>query len=81
MRGTIGILLALAIAGCASGEAPGGNKQPNVSSGRQATSLVPGAIQARSAKYKLVGSVTVGNGWTSTSRFTKHGGIVGATQP
>jgi len=80
MRGTIGILLALAIAGCASGEAPGGNK-PNVSTGRQGTSLVPGAIHARSTKYKLVGSVTVGNGWTSSSRFTKHGGIVGATQP
>jgi hypothetical protein len=80
MRGTIGILLALAIAGCASGETPGGNKQP-VATGRQATSLVPGAIQARSAKYKLVGTTTVGNGWTSTPRFTKHGGIVGATQP
>ena len=80
MRGTIAILLALAIAGCASGEAPGGNK-PSTTTGRQGTSLVPGAIQARSTKYKLVGSVTVGNGWTSSSRFTKHGGIVGATQP
>lgn len=82
MRGIIGLALALAIAGCASGDMKGETKPPPAAStGHPGMANVPAAIQARSAKYKLVGTVTIGNGWTSSPQHTKHGGIVGATQP
>ena len=69
-------MAALLLVACATGDRPAPE-----SKGRTATSLVPGAIQARSTNYKLVGTVTVGNGWTSSPRYTKAGGVVGATQP
>ena len=81
MRGKLGLWLALAVAACASGDLKDDKPQPTTSAGRQGTAIVPAAVQARSTNYKLIGTVTVGNGWASSSRFTKHGGIVGATQP
>lgn len=83
MRGIYRIALALAFAGCASGDMKGDNTKPPpaASTGRPGMATVPAAIQARSAKYKLVGTVTIGNGWSSSTQFTKHGGVVGATQP
>jgi hypothetical protein len=80
MRGIqAGIVLALALAACASGET--NDNKPSTTTGRTGTSIVPGAVQAKSAKYKMVGTVTIGNGYTSSTSYTKHGGIVGATQP
>lgn len=78
MRGLICLGFAL-LAACASGEP--GKPEPVAKTGKAGQALVPGAVKARSAKYKLVGTVTVGNGWTSSPEHTKHGGIVGATQP
>lgn len=79
MRVLHGIALTLALAACASGEVNG--DKGSARSGRTGTATVPAAVQARSANYKMIGTVTVGNGWTSSPSFTKHGGIVGATQP
>jgi hypothetical protein len=75
MRGILVLALLLLVA-CATGD----GKPASESKGRSGTSLVPAAIQARSTNYKLVGTVTVGNGWTSSPRYTKAGGVVGATQ-
>jgi hypothetical protein len=57
----------------------GDNLQPAPGAHR-GNATVAGAVTARSANYKLIGTVSSNPGTSSSSRFTKRGGVVGATQ-
>ena len=87
MRRVIGLVIAVALAGCANArqshdagnppDGPTAQPPPGVP-GRQ---VVPAAIKARSTNFKLVGTVTPGDSSGSSPGYTHHGGVVGATQP
>lgn len=84
------LALTLLLAGCAKGSSTtpqddaGPQPTPDaavVTSGNTGTKLVPGAIKASSPKYKLIGTLTVGDGRTASEQHIKNGGVVGGTQP
>lgn len=85
MRGILALTFALAA--CASGttkaQDDAGTTPPDaaVSAGKPGSRIVPAAIKAKSSKYKLVGTLTVGDGRTASPEYIKNGGVVGVTQP
>jgi hypothetical protein len=80
------ILLSLSLAlGCANASkassADGGGSDAGVAAtGRTGHGFVAGGIVAKSASYKLIGTLSSGQGSTSSAHYTQHGGVVGATQ-
>lgn len=84
------LALTLLLAACASGtpkaQDDAGTPPPDAPvvpppSGKTGARLVPAAIKAKSANYKMVGTLTVGDGRTTSANHVKNGGVVGATQP
>lgn len=81
--------MTFALAACASGSTKAqddASTEPDApvvqpSNGKAGSRIVAGAIKASSPKYKMVGTLTVGDGRTSSAKFTKNGGVVGVTQP
>ncbi len=77
-------------AGCAnaSGGAPDGPGSAVGSDGAVNPALgghaghgfVAGGIVAKSAHYKLVGTLSTGAGTSASAHYTQHGGVLGATQ-
>jgi hypothetical protein len=49
--------------------------------GRTGQGLVAGGVVAKSARYKLIGTLTSGQGTTSSTHYEQRGGVIGATQP
>jgi hypothetical protein len=43
--------------------------------------FVAGGVVAKSAKYTLIGTLTAGQGTSSSTHYVQRGGVIGATQP
>ena len=42
--------------------------------------FVAGGVVAKSANYRLVGTLTTGAGTSASAHYTQHAGVLGATQ-
>ena len=58
-----------------------GGSDAAVAAGRPGHGTVAGAVKARSAGYKLYGTVRSGDGSSASPGYQRRGGIAGATQP
>ncbi len=78
------LLLSLAC-GCANATmktAPdGAGSNANTPTGRSGHGFVAGGVVAKSASYKLIGTLSSGQGTGASAHYTQHGGVVGSTQP
>lgn len=83
------LVLAVAIVGCANavatshdaGVTPGSDAGGNPSAGGFAGhGSVAGGVVANSAHYKLIGTLTSGNGAGSSQHYVEHSGVLGVTQ-
>ena len=52
-----------------------------VARGHGGSGNVAGGVKARSANFKLVGTMGKGDGTASSSNFKHRGGVLGGTQP
>ena len=81
------LLLALAC-GCANaGKAAPGDAGAGSDAGpiepmaRAGHGFVAGGVVAKSASYTLIGTLTSGQGTSSSANYTQRAGVLGATQP
>jgi hypothetical protein len=64
---------------CANAEKP--SHDANGSGGaRRGYGIVAGGVVAKSASYKLIGTLSSGQGTSSSAHYTQRAGVVGATQ-
>jgi hypothetical protein len=78
------LLLSLA-SGCANAtmkSAPdGAGSDMTKPTGRTGHGFVAGGVVAKSASYKLVGTLSSGQGTGASAHYAQRGGVVGSTQP
>lgn len=64
-----------------AGSAVGSDATVNPAAGGHAGhGFVAGGVVAKSAHYRLVGTLTTGAGTSASAHYTQHGGVLGATQ-
>jgi hypothetical protein len=82
------LALALAAGACGGDDTPGqadAATQPDASMppaarGHEGSGFVAGGVKSQSQNYKLVGTVTSGDGTSSSPNHQQRGGVVGSTQ-
>jgi hypothetical protein len=87
------LLLSLSLAfGCANagkssaddggiGPGSGSDAGPSQAMGRAGHGFVAGGVVAKSARYKLIGTLSSGQGTSISTHYTQHSGVLGSTQP
>jgi hypothetical protein len=68
------------VCGCASADRPSHDASAGSAGARQGHGFVAGGVVAKSASYKLIGTLTSGQGTASSAHYTQRAGVVGATQ-
>ena len=75
-------LLSLALAcGCANASMKADGGQGSGAKGHTGNGFVAGGVVGTSAHYKLIGTLSSGQGTASSAHYAQHGGVVGTTQP
>ena len=76
---TLLFVLAL-VCGCATADRSSHDGSAGSAGARQGHAFVAGGVVAKSASYKLIGTLTSGQGTASSANYTQRAGVVGATQ-
>ena len=67
--------------GADSGSGAGTDATPiQPESGHQSHGFVAGGVVAKSASFKLIGTLTSGKGTAKSATYIEHGGVLGSTQ-
>jgi hypothetical protein len=73
-------LLFVLVCGCANAERSSHDASGGSGGARQGHAFVAGGVVAKSASYKLIGTLTSGQGTGSSAHYKQRAGVVGATQ-
>jgi hypothetical protein len=77
---------ALSATGCANAartapDGTGSDAPPAQPGGRSGHGFVAGGVVAKSASYKLIGTLSSGQSTSASPHYTQHSGVLGSTQP